>query len=85
MDTNAKFLSINDFNIYKSSAVFPSRIEFDTLTVKVNELITNVTAGADNKKETSHWGIGILCFIAIMLGIVSIFMTVKSNQSGGEE
>lgn len=86
LDTNAKFLSINDFNIYKSSAVFPSRIEFDTLVGKLNELTLNVTSISDSENETSHIGLWILCFAGVILGVISIFMIQRSGQNyGGQE
>lgn len=72
-DSDAKFLTVVDFNSYKTSLTYSTITELNNAITSLNQTINNI--------ETTNIGIGILwilIIISILLGIAGIFLAYKA-------
>ena len=73
---DARFLSIIDFNNYKTALTYPypSRIEFDNLTAFVS--------GIDNNSTNDLTGLWIVSVLALIISIIGVIMLIYLGSGG---
>jgi len=76
-DVNAKFLSIIDFNAYKSSLLYINQAEFQALLLQVNSLMNRTEIIEDNNSHGSLWG-GII--IVAVISLIGIYLVYKGSS-----